>query len=236
MARAPTLSHRSAAALWGLRADHRDRTDITLASPSGRSRPGITAHRSATLLPRDIEVVDGIPCTAVARTLLDLAGALREQRDLDRAVEQAEVLRLFDLRAVEDVLERSNGRRRTANLRRSIAAATRPALTASELEERMLHFLQLCAGAGIPVPEVNQWLVLDAGHIRPDFLWRKQGLVVETDGRAFHDNPFASERDHERDLRLRLAGWRVQRYTWRQINQTPQRVVRAVAAELVSGT
>src|ERR687895_2050712 len=86
------LSHRSAAALHGLRPDNRPKSDITLPSPSARPRPGIDVHRSATLLAADVTTVDAIPCTSVARTLLDLAGVVN-RRGVERAVDQAEVLR-----------------------------------------------------------------------------------------------------------------------------------------------
>jgi hypothetical protein len=59
-----------------------------------------------------------------------------DRRGLERAIEQAEVLRLFDLRAVEDVLARANGRRGAAVLRAVLADLAEPALTKSDLEER----------------------------------------------------------------------------------------------------
>ncbi len=71
--RSARLSHRSAAALWSLRPDNRPKTDVLVAARSARSRPGIDVHASVTLTPADCAVVDGIPCTTVARTLLDLA-------------------------------------------------------------------------------------------------------------------------------------------------------------------
>jgi predicted transcriptional regulator of viral defense system len=66
------LSHRSAAGLWSLRPDNRANTDVSLPSRSARSRPGIDVHRSVTLTPADRTVKDGIPCTTLARTLLDV--------------------------------------------------------------------------------------------------------------------------------------------------------------------
>ncbi len=93
------LSHRSAAALWGLRADSRARADVSLPSQSGRSRPGITVHTSTTMRAQDMTVHEGIPCTSVARTLLDLAEGLNP-RQLERAVEEAEAA----LEALEEEL------------------------------------------------------------------------------------------------------------------------------------
>jgi hypothetical protein len=62
------------------------------------------------------------------------------------------VLRLFDLRAVHEVLDRANGRRGAAVLRAVLADLAEPALTKSDLEE---EFLALCRAALLPSPEVN---------------------------------------------------------------------------------
>jgi Protein of unknown function (DUF559) len=220
------LSHRSAAALWDLRADNRARTDVTLPGKSARSRPGIGVHRSTPLRDADVTTHDGIPCTSVARTLLDLAEVI-DRRGLERAIEQAEVLRIFDLRAVEDVLGRADGRRGggrrgAKRLRAVLADLGEPALTASALEER---FLAICRGAGLPAPEVNVWLDIDdEPAIKADFLWRRARLVVETDGWGAHGTRQAFERDRRRDQRLRLAGFEPVRFTRRQIVREPARV------------
>ncbi len=222
------LSHRSAAALWGLRADRRDRADVSVPGPGGRSRPGIQIHRSSTLRVADVTVHEGIPITTVARTLLDLAEAI-DQRGLERAIEQAEVLRLFDGGAVDDLLARSNGRRGCGRLRLALAAAAEPAIAASELEER---FLALCLRHRLPRPEVNVWIETEDGPLKVDFLWRRQRLVVETDGYGFHRSRGSFERDHRRDGLLSLSGWRVQRFTWRQVTREEEQTVRTVRAAL----
>jgi predicted transcriptional regulator of viral defense system len=113
------LSHRAAAALLGLRPDNRSRIDITVARRAARGRAGIEVHVSQTLRAKDLTSWDGIPCTSVARTLLDL-GDVVGRRAVERAVEQAEVLRLFDLQAVEEVLARAAGRRGDGVLRAAI--------------------------------------------------------------------------------------------------------------------
>lgn len=61
---------------------------------------GIDAHSSATLLPRDIETVDGIRCTTVARTLL--LGAVLAPRVVERAFDEAEAREVLDARQIED--------------------------------------------------------------------------------------------------------------------------------------
>jgi hypothetical protein len=168
---------------------------------------------STTLEPPDITKVDGIPCTSVARTLLDLADVI-PRRGVERAVDQAEVLRLFDLGAVREVLARSNGRRGAGILRAVLAGYDGPTLTDRELEER---FLAICRAAGVPNPEVNSWFQLEDGPVKADFLWRSERLVVETDGWASHGTRQAFENDRRRDRRLRLAGYEVVRFTWRDV-------------------
>jgi very-short-patch-repair endonuclease len=220
------LSHRSAAGWWGLRPDSRRQVDVTLPRRT-RGRTGIDVHATATLRPEDVTVHDGVPCTSVARTLLDLAEVV-DRRGVERAVEQAEVLRLYDGNAMEEVLARAAGRRGAEILRR-LAPAPGPGLTASELEER---FLALCRTAALPQPEVNAWLALGDGTIKADFLWRAERLLVETDGHASHGTRGAFERDRRRDQQLVVAGFRVVRFTWRQVAAEPDLVSATVGALL----
>jgi putative AbiEi antitoxin of type IV toxin-antitoxin system/uncharacterized protein DUF559 len=222
------LSHRSAAALWGLRPDARATSEVSLPSKSARPRAGIDVHVSSTLRPEDLAVRERIPCTSVARTLVDL-GDVVGRREVERAVEQAEVLRSFDLRAIEDALGRAGPRRGAGVLRAVIGEWAGNTATASELEER---FLTLCSNAALPQPEVNAWLTLDDGAIKADFLWRAARLVAETDGRAAHATTHAFERDRLRDQRLALADYRVLRFTWRQVTRQPKLVAATVGALL----
>ena len=193
--------------------------------PFGPSRPRIEVHASTTLDPADVTTVDGIPCTTVARTLVDL-GDVVPRRAVERAVDQAELLRLFDLRAVEDALDRA-GRRRGAGLLRAVLADyEEPTITRRELEER---FLALCRSASLPSPSVNAWITLSEGvAYQADFLWREHKLIVETDGRDVHTTRKAFEHDRERDQRLTLAGFTVVRFTWRQVTREPRRVAEAL--------
>lgn len=221
------LSHRSAAALLGLRPSARTGIDVSAPGRAGRSRIGIDAHRAATLAAEDLTSVRGIPCTTVARTLLDLAEVV-DCRALERACEQAEMLRLLDLRAVDDVLKRAAGRRGAPILRAVFADLDFGAtLTRSELEER---FLALCASSGVPRPRVNACVNVNGGSLEVDFLWPERRLIVETDGRRAHGTRQAFERDRRRDQRLALAGWRVVRFTWRQVVHEPAEVAETLKA------
>ncbi|MGB7589584.1 MAG: type IV toxin-antitoxin system AbiEi family antitoxin domain-containing protein [Solirubrobacterales bacterium] len=227
------LSHRSAAALWGLRHTSRSLVDVTAPHRRGRAPEGIAAHRDGSLRAPDRTVVRGIPCTSLARTLLDLAGVV-DVRELRSLITEAEVLHLFDLTALQEVMDRNRGRRGIARLRLVISEFDpRVELTRQELERR---FLALCDRAGLPTPEINAPLELDGGNLIPDFLWREAGLIVETDGRQFHDTASAFERDRLRDQRLTLAGWRVIRCTWRQVVGEPAELARTVRTLLTQLT
>lgn len=217
------LCHRSAGARLDLRADNRAIVDvITPSGGAGRRRAGIVAHRGTGLLARDIITIDGIRCTSLARTLLDLAEIL-DRRGLERAIDRAEQLRILDMNAINDVLARANGHRGAPILRsvldKHYAGST---ITRHKLEELMLA---ICRTAGIPRPRINEWIALpnNTGY-EGDFVWPAQRLIVETDGYETHGTRHAFEHDRERDQRLMLAGYRVTRFTWRHILNDPERV------------
>jgi predicted transcriptional regulator of viral defense system len=219
------LSHRSAAELWGLRGDPRMSIDVTAPGRRGRTPRGIDAHRHGSLWMQDRAVVRGVPCTTVARTLLDLAGVVPVS-ELRRTVEEAEVKRLLDHRAVRRLLKRSRGRRGVARLRILIDMLDPDTKkTRSRLERR---FLWMCEHALLPRPEVNVILDLGSVHLEADFLWRDARLIVETDGRESHGTAAAFENDRRRDQRLMLAGWQVLRCTWHQVSSEPAELARTI--------
>jgi hypothetical protein len=212
--RKAVLFHRSAADHLGLRPCSRRAVDVTAPGRAGKARPGIEVHRATGLDERDVQTVRGIPCTTVARTLLDLATTI-DKTALERAVKQAEKLRIFDLAAVVDVTTRAGNHRGATALGEAIATYTpEPAFTRSELEKR---FLALCRTAGVPMPRTNN--VTKADEI--DFTWPDRRLMVEADSLRHHRTRAAFERDRRRDQQLTAAGWRVVRFTWRQVDETP---------------
>jgi predicted transcriptional regulator of viral defense system len=92
------LSHRSAAALWGMRETARGRVDVTVPRVH-RSRTAIQVHQ-ASLAADELTDARGIPVTTPARTLFDLASVVGPQA-LERAINEAEVLRLTSPQAGE---------------------------------------------------------------------------------------------------------------------------------------
>ncbi len=219
------LSHRSAAALWGLRKDRRPTTDVTAPNRRGRAPRGISAHRDGSLIDADRTVLHGIPCTTVPRTLLDLAAVVHIE-ELRRAISEAEVLRLLDHQAVRRLIKRSRGRRGVARLRMLLDGIhPQTKRTRSDLE---LLFLEMCTRAGLPEPEVNVKLNVGDRFLKPDFLWRDAGLIIEADSRRYHDTDSAFQIDRKREQRLMLAGWRVARCTWEQVEHEPRQLAETI--------
>ncbi|MBS1677043.1 MAG: DUF559 domain-containing protein [Actinobacteria bacterium] len=224
------LSHGSAVYLWGFVNEWSAPIDVTAPNRRGRSPEGVAAHRDGSLQPIDRTRLYGIPCTSPARALLDYAGVAAEW-ELRKAVAEAEVLGLLDQRQIRALLRRSRRRRGVARLRLildTLHPQTRR--TRGELERL---FLAMCIRAGLPQPEVNVWLDVPGGKaLQADFLWRDARLIVEADGREFHDTASAFEQDRKREQRFQSAGWRVTRCTWKQVEREPQRLARTFDALL----
>ncbi|CAA9492689.1 MAG: hypothetical protein AVDCRST_MAG13-1820 [uncultured Solirubrobacteraceae bacterium] len=223
------LSHRSAGAWWGMLGRWSGKVEVVVPAQGGRRIPGITVHRCATLTDADVVEQDGLRCTTPARTLVDLAAT--HPRLLPRALVEAERLQL-DVGGALRLLALHPGRRGAGALAQALAAFDpRAARTRSVLE---LRFLDLVRAARLPAPEVN--VTVDAGGRTPevDFLWPAERVVVEVDGREFHDLVATAEADRARDNALALAGHLVLRFTWRRLEADPAGVAREVAAALRS--
>jgi hypothetical protein len=205
------LSQRAGAALQGLLGWGGGKIDVTIPRRSALSRPGIRVHRSTRLAPQDCAEVEGIPCTSVPRTLLDLAATV-PKHVLERACDQAERQGSLDVREVDGLLERHAGQPGVRCLRAALRLGTvGEGIPRSELERR---FLALCRRAGLPRPSVNEWMAIRGEEMQCDFVWHSERVVVEVDGWDTHRTRRAFEEDRRRDRLLRLAGWEPLRFTW----------------------
>jgi very-short-patch-repair endonuclease len=66
------------------------------------------------------------------------------------------------------------------------------------------------------------------GQYEVDFLWRDRALIVETDGFRHHGDRSAFERDRARDAQLQSLGFRVLRFTHRQLKKDRSAVLAAL--------
>ena len=208
------LSHRSAAALWGIGRDG-ERPAVTTPGVDKRGGAHVEVH-AGRLRPDEVVLFDGIRVTSVGRTLLDLAETTTVE-ELVKIIDNATNARRLGRTTMPSVINGAPGRRGLKTLRAALLR-TRPedVLTRSELERRALRAI------GPPKPEVNVRL---HGY-EVDLLWRDQRLVVELDGSAYHD----PERDTRKTNNLIVHGWTVLRFTWRQVVNDPTWVVESLQA------
>lgn len=219
------LSHRSSAALWGFR-PYGGRPEVSVPAEACRSVVGVTVHRSRNIAIEDATTVEGIPCTTVARTLLDLA-AVTDRRGLIAAITRAEQLKIYDGAAVEAVLDRARGKQ-GARLLRSVLADWSDDRTRSELERRLLALLRRHA---LPEPEVNARITLESQTIQPDFMWRAPRVILETDGYATHGTRKAFGDDRRRDQLLTRNGWTTLRAAYGQLDRDLARTLRQLLGD-----
>lgn len=226
------LSHHCAVVHLGLAAWEEREIDVTVAGTTPRRHPGIRVHRTTRLDRSDVSRRRGIPVTAPARTLLDVAGTPIPAAGLRRLVRAAQAQRLASVSSLADVLARHPGRRGASRLAALLADG--PAPTRSELEDVVLD---LIVRSGLARPDVNRALFLDGRRVVPDFRWPAARLVLEADGARWHEGRLAVEDDAERQARLEAHGERVIRVTWAQAVRSPAQTLarlRAAGAPVAS--
>lgn len=225
------LSHGSAAALWGLVDNQPTRIHVIVRTWAGLTAPkGVHLHRYRSLVDLDVTRRRAIPVTTPARTLLDLAPvvALRKVR---RAIRLADVQRRLDFADVDRLLT-AHPRRPGARLLRALLdehrADPEPDISRSDFEDRLV---ELCERHGLPTPRIN----VDVAGLEVDVHWVGTDVVAEADSYSFHRTRAAFERDRERDAVLAAAGYRVHRFTDRQVNRKPETVAAALRRSLSAG-
>jgi very-short-patch-repair endonuclease len=217
------LSHYSAAWLWGLARHSPAPFHVTGPSPRAGRSP-VRLHRSGTLADADRALVDGIPVTSVARTLLDQAAAV-DRRRLNRLLERSEELGLFELAEVDDVLSRNRGHHGARRLEIAVRNYRPPRFTRSEAERFLLEQIER---AGLPMPATGFNLI---GH-EVDFCWPDLRLVVELDFFETHGTRAAFVRDRRRREDLPLAGYRVSTVIGERLETEPEREIERVVEVL----
>jgi hypothetical protein len=226
------ISHGTAAAfnlLW-------DRTprliDVTVPVEAGRKIDGIRCRRCRYPQPKEVEIVKGVAVTTVARTLVDLAGIVGLPT-LRKTVGRAAIRKKLDIQAVDLAIHHAHRRRGL----RSLELALVPYRTKdgqavdvrSDFETLVLPDL---LDLGFSRPGCNVGLHIDGERLLVDFLWEKQRVVVETDGRETHETPDAFQSDRRRDQFLASAGYRALRIIWSQIHHERAAVLNRISRAL----
>ncbi len=211
------LSHRTAAALLGLRAVNVHCIEVTLVGAGGLRRPPLLVHRTRHPPVRDeLRLRDGLRHSSFARVLVELAPRETEA-ELTRLLEEGVRRGLFFVEKVEAALERH---------------ARRPAIT--KLEGPLRHYVdrtnrkswlerafdrELARRGTLPPPQRN--VLVRAGGIEweIDCLWRAERVIVELDGRPWHICQRDIEKDKLKDMKLATLGFVPVRVTTRRFEQ-----------------
>jgi very-short-patch-repair endonuclease len=220
------LSHRAGLGLWDVRRTESGLIDVTMPGRTGRRGPDdVRLHRSTLLREADVDAVDGIPVTSLAWTVVDYAGIAHRQQ-LRSVLEALERRGLYIGRELDELLERAPNRKGVKAVTAVIAEMTGPApWLQSELEA---IFREVIRGSDLPEYEAN---VMVEGEV-VDALWRKERVIVELDGYAFHKSRARFEADRRRDAKLQVAGYRVLRVTQERLTNEPQAVLAEIRALL----
>lgn len=209
------LSHRSAAALWGIGLEQPRRIDVTVLRRDAPRLPGLQIRGRPSLPSRAFQLHDDLPVTSPVQTLIDLASELTPI-ETERAINDADKRDLIDPEALRLALDSHAGAAGVRPLRQILERLTFR-LSDSDLE---IYFRPIAASAGLPGPQSKQWV----NGFEVDFFWPQLGLVVETDGLRYHRTPSAQKRDARRDRTHVLAGMTPLRFTHYEVRYEPRRV------------
>ena len=141
---------------------------------------------------------------------------------MERAMNEADRLGLVRTDDLRRALDAHPGEPGVARLGAIIDQATFR-YSRSELERA---FLPLVRQAGLAPPQTSVHL---SGY-EVDFYFPGLGLVIETDGLAYHRTPAQQARDRLRDQAHTAAGLTQLRFTHGQIHYDPDHVVRTLRA------
>lgn len=218
------LSHRSAAALWGIATRDPRTVDVTVGRRA-RARTGVRVHLVNGLHPSDIRIRHHLRVTSPARTLIDLATRAGSS-ELEHAFGEVRGKRLLSDAALTAALARAPANHPGAAVIRRLRTGDPGSTYTRSRAERLVR--RLMKQSGLPQPLVNAQL---HGFL-VDFLWPHARLILEVDGHDTHGDRLAFEEDRRRDQIHAAAGYTVIRVTWRQLTEEPLAVIARIAQAL----
>jgi hypothetical protein len=193
---------------------------------------GVIVHRLADLEPACVDQVAGVPCTTVARTLVDL-GAVCAPATVEAAIDRAigrKVVTIAELDAVVHAVGR-RGRRGVGVMRKLLAERQDGDRPAGVLEARMASLLRQ---AGLPLARPEYEIRGPRGEFiaRVDFAYPGVKLAIEVDGYEPHTALDVFRNDRTRQNRVAGLGWTVLRYTWADVDGRSAHVADGIASQL----
>lgn len=219
---------RSAGALHRFPSINADRAHVLVHSRTTHVFPDVVVHRCHDLADHHVTISDGLRVTTPERTLVDLAIELRPRHLLwvtDRLIADGQVSLPGLERVAAEVGRR--GRPGTRCIREVIESLD--AGDVSPLEQRGRELLLQTDD----IPSfVSEFPLPWAPHRRFDDAFPGHKLAIEWDSYRWHGQRDRFESDRRRDQEAIARGWRVLRFTWRDVTQRSNAVVDAVIAAL----
>jgi len=223
------ISHRSAAALWGIEGFEPPMTvDLTVPRTHQPRFKEVRVHRRD--LPR-IAMRDGIPVTPIPETILDLCATSRDRTVPLRALDDVRRRKLASSFELERCLAEHSGRGQRGSplfrelLQRRLGRTPPGTVFAAEV-------LDLLVAAGLPEPEAEVWVTIGGRRYRIDLAYRRPKIAIECLGKIGHLNEKAFEEDPVRNNNFAIDGWLQLWVTYRRTAERPERVVADVRQAL----
>jgi very-short-patch-repair endonuclease len=235
--RGAVASHRAAAAIWELPGFGPGVLEITVPRNRRRSQPrDAIVHWRPPLPPADVTVVNAIPITAPARTLIDIASVAA--RDVvEEALDDALRRKLVSLPRMRWRLAElgHSGRPGIAAIRSLLAARDSSSLVPESVFETRL--LRIFRDTGLPKP-VLQHRVIDRGRLVAilDFAFPSARVAIEAEGYRWHSGRARWEHDLARRNILTSLGWRVVHVTWSDISSNRRELVQRIEKVLAEAS
>lgn len=202
------FSHRTAAALHGLRPLNLHAIEVTVVADHTPRHPGLVGHRTShTPYPDEITTRDGLRTSAIHRLLLELAPTERPQ-ELRHLIAEAARSRRLHLNRINRMLRRHKRHPGAEQLRAAIQTYQPAHNDKSKLEKAFAAWLATLPG----IPPPQRGALLDKRY-EIDFLWPEQRLAVELDGWPYHSLPDDLERDRIKDVWLQRNAFHIVRVT-----------------------
>ena len=229
------LCRRSSGALLGLEGVVEGPIELFVPNNKKPRGKGVILSRTTSLATSDVTRFGKLAATTATRTLIDLGSVMTEEQ-VEIAFECAYRRGLTDptraRRRLEDL--RLRGRKGPATLRRILELRGDEAPAGSTLE---VKYVRLARRGRLP-RETRQWRVLDGNGFvaRIDFAYPDLLLGIEVGGKGAHVGPAAEQRDSLRHNRLTALGWRMLYFSWDDVVNRSDYVLRCVRTELNNET
>jgi hypothetical protein len=223
------VSHRSAAALWGIEGFEPPTTIDVTVPPAHRPRiEKARVHRRA--VPRRT-ARNAIPVTPIPETILDLCAVSRNRAIPLRALDDVRRRKLVSSFELERCLA-EHAPQRLAGISVYRALLERRLVRTPPGTVIAADVLDLLVGAGLPEPEAEVWVTICGRLYRIDLAYPRPKIAIECLGKIGHLNEKAFEEDPVRRNDFGLDGWLQIEVTWQRRLDHPRGIIAEVETAL----